>query len=157
MSANDAIVEVRMSKDNACIVERACEFYARVLCGQFSEISDAVFHNELKRIRQESGEEAMHSAFNELVERRDNADESLKKVRAELFPDLAPCAHHGYMHSENTDRAFSMYQAIRYALAWHEHPEGGISVQFDKPMSPYDIPDVSVVESGQNKSNKKFT
>ena len=34
----------------------------------------------------------------------------------------------------------SVREAIRYAIAWHDHPEGGLAVCFDKPMKFSDAP-----------------
>lgn len=31
-------------------------------------------------------------------------------------------------------RCWAVYAAIRYALAWHDHPEGGDTVDFGEPL-----------------------
>ena len=32
------------------------------------------------------------------------------------------------------ERCWAVYATIRHALAWHDHPEGGMTVDFDEPM-----------------------
>ena len=68
-------------------------------------------------------------------ERRDRAKEAfdlgikiLMGTNAYGYPDVAekPIEH---------ERCWAVYSTIRYAIAWHDHPEGSTwSVAFDKPL-----------------------
>ena len=145
---------VKLDRDQTAIVERACEFYSRVLCGQFEEISFDIANNRLTKIYKEHGEDAMHECFNDIIDERNETEEKLKEARKMQFPELNPFAHYGYGYSEITDKAFGIYQAIRYALAWHDHPEGGWTVNFDKPFSPYPVPEVEI-KNEENINNKE--
>lgn len=94
------MVELRMSENQAKIVAKACEFYARVRMGQFKEITWLTL----------SGEWSKEDA----CERRDAADEALLRARGFLYPDL-----HGWGHSygmgkfEDADTAYDVYMVLR--------------------------------------------
>lgn len=111
---------ITLNGEQARTVARACEFYSRVLMGQFDEISfEAIMTNLTKS----------DFGFDKEV-----ADEILFAARRIIFKDLHGRGHsYGIGHNEHGDRAWNAYQSIRYAIAWHDHPEGGITVDFHKP------------------------
>lgn len=44
-------------------------------------------------------------------------------------------------------RCWAVYATIRHTLAWHDHPEGGMTVDFDEPMGYGEpIPRVEIKE-----------
>lgn len=103
------------------IVERACEFYARVMMGQFGEIS---YETMLRRVSRE-----------DFSTSRDMMDDLLFHARKIAFPELQGRGHSlGIGHDAKADRAFNVYEVLRHARAWHEHPEGGVIVDFNEPM-----------------------
>ena len=60
----------------------------------------------------------------------------LLKLKEIYFPELHGHGHsYGIGHDAVSDRVWSTYMAIRHCMAWHEHPEGGIGCQFDRPFS----------------------
>jgi len=142
------MVTITLDEYQAHIVKNATEFYSRVLWGQFGEINNAVNSAQLEKVFHEQGEQAMHEQFDELIERRDRSEDILKDARQVLFPELHALGHYGLGYSERTDVAFNVYQAIRYAFAWKNHPEGGITVDFNKPhpVDGHDTPKVEIVD-----------
>ena len=112
-----------MDAETARVVSRACEFYARILFGQWDEISWEM------TLRDKT-----------FMDRRQECERFLGLARAAAFPILAPGASYGVGHDRTSDTAWNAYQAIRYAIAWHDHPEGGITVNFDTPLRVSDAP-----------------
>ena len=127
-------IVMEMNRETASIVKNAMEFYSRVICGQFEEIAEAINTNQLEKVYSEQGEQAMHDQFSELIDRRDDGYEVLKKARKTFFPELHPMAHYGVGYSRLTDIAWNVYATIRHAMAWHDHPEGGKTVDFYPPL-----------------------
>lgn len=109
-----------LNKEQALTVSKACEFYSRVMMGQFGEIAHETM---MQSIRQD-----------DFCTRREMMEDLLFQARRLAFPDLIGRGHsYGIGHNASGDRAWNAYQALRYAIAWHEHPEGGITVDFQKP------------------------
>jgi len=61
----------------------------------------------------------------------------LMAARKHVYPDLSPQYGHSYGVGkfEDADYAWEVYEVLRNKLAWTEHPEGGITVDFSPPMS----------------------
>ena len=119
---------LHMDAETAQIVSRACELYARIRIGQFEEVQyltvwprgehDPTFGGRVQRCR-----------------------EYLNKAKQAAFPELIGPGHsYGVGKFRDSDTAWNAYQAIRYVKAWHEHPEGGETVNFQKPMRYSDAP-----------------
>lgn len=107
--------QLQMTKEHACVLERALEFYTRIRNGQFQEI--------LYELRSREG---CH------VEDHEYAAALLFHVRGLLFPELGRDrgASYGGGHDHKADVAWDLYQAVRYTQSWNEHPEGGHRCQF---------------------------
>ena len=118
-----ATYTLTMDDETANVVKRACELYARILFGQWEELSWEMILQDRT-----------------FVERRPDCEAFLGLARAAAFPDLVPGQSYGVGHDRTADTAWHAYQAIRYAIAWHDHPEGGLAVCFDKPMKFSDAP-----------------
>lgn len=58
--------------------------------------------------------------------------DALDKVKALIFPELAPGEHHKE-RPEDALIAHDIHDVIRHQLAWDRNPEGGFTVDFDKP------------------------
>lgn len=115
-----------MTEEQARVVSRACELYARLLYGQLDELN----HELLLRESRE-----------DICARRELANDFLMMLKQIYFPGLHGPGHsYGIGHDVVSDRAWAAYQAIRYTMAWHDHPEGGIGVHFDPPFSYGDEP-----------------
>lgn len=109
-----------LTTEQLLTVSKACEFYSRVMMGQFGEIA---YETMLQSIKQD-----------DFCTRREMMEDLLFQARKFAFPDLNGRGHsYGIGHNQSADRAWNTYQALRYARAWHEHPEGGITVDFNKP------------------------
>lgn len=119
---------LHMDKETAAIVALACEFYARVRMGQFNEI----------RYLTLSPNGSNDPTFSERIQK---CEEALMFARKEAYPELSGVGHsYGVGHFRDADTAWNVYQAVRYIKAWHEHPEGGVTVNFHEPQKFSDAP-----------------
>ena len=113
-----------MTDEQAGVISRACDFYARILNGQFNEICwETLVLN------------TVHPLPDDFCERRDKMEQLLLQARACAFPELNGAGHHyGVGHDETADIAWNVHQVIRHCRAWNNHPEGGLSLDFCKPL-----------------------
>lgn len=110
-----------MTQDQALTVSKACEFYARVMMGQFNEIA---FETMMP-----------HTSHPDFCTRRNAMEHLLHQARKYAFPELTGPGHsYGVGHSVSSDRAWEAYQVLRHAIAWTNNPEGGSTVDFHPPM-----------------------
>lgn len=94
------MVEVKMSENQAQIVARACEFFARIRMGQFNEIIWLAMSGEWEK--------------DDACERRDAAKEALSKAREALYPELHGEGHsYGIGKFEDADTAYDVYMVLR--------------------------------------------
>lgn len=121
MKENDDIkIELTLKDRQAKVVMRACEFYARVVLGQFQEITTELLDLSLET--------------DDYCERRDNADALLLEARKYIYPELHGRGHsYGIGKFEHADRAFDVYQVIR---ALYGDPRGTFSY--------YDLPEARI-------------
>lgn len=93
------MVELKLTDSQAKIVSRACEFYARIVLGQFKEILFELMNDK---------------TVDSILENRDQIELLLYEARDLIYPEL-----HGFGHSyglgkfEHADRAYDVYQVIR--------------------------------------------
>ena len=93
------MIQLNMSEETARIVSTACEFYARVRLGQFSEIMFSCM--------QDGSEENFYN-------RRQLAEHYLFEARKYLMPELHGIGHsYGIGKFEDADRAYDVYQVVR--------------------------------------------
>ena len=119
-----------MDRETASTLSKAAEVYARLINGQFD-----VLPFEVLIVHPGSFSSA------DFCERRDRAEVALEEARKALFPNLIyPHQSYGVGHNRESDKAWNVHQVLRYTRAWHDHPEGGITVDFNKPMSFSDVP-----------------
>lgn len=108
------MIQLTLTEEQARIVAKACEFYARMRIGQFYEVT----WNFLD----------VQSA-DEYCRRREEAERLLLEVRKQIYPDLTGAGHsYGIGKFEDADKSFDVYQVIRYAM-------GG-----SYPFSYHDLP-----------------
>lgn len=119
---------LKLREEDARIVSRACEFYTRLHIGQFDEL---VF--ELMQ---------MQPGDDSFSQKREIAQSLLMTVRSLMFPELPPFAgaSHSAGHTEKDGRAWNVYQVLRHAIAWNNHPEGGVTVDFAAPLNSAGFP-----------------
>ena len=119
---NDIKIELTLTDKQAKVLMRACEFYARVVMGQFQEITTELLDLSL--------------VSDDYCERRDNADELLLAARKYIYPELHGQGHsYGVGKFEHADRAFDIYQVIR---TLYGDPRGTFSY--------YDLPKAKIVK-----------
>lgn len=98
-----------LNEAQAKSVAQACEFYARIKMGQFDKIPSLLLSNEL------SG--------NDYCNRRDTSNKYLLDARKVIYPDLNGIDHsYGVGKFPDADRAFDVYQVLRYALGDPREP-----------------------------------
>lgn len=105
------MIQLTLTEDQARLVGMACEFFARIRMGQFGEIP---FRCAEKHCPKDP--EATQRAWLEL--------------RKHIYPDLCGVGHsYGMGKFDDADRAFDVYQVIRYAMggqppfSYHELPK----------------------------------
>lgn len=118
---------LRMDSETAHLVSRACELYARLRCGQFEELRYLTLFPD----------DTCKRTFSERI---DDCSRALKEARKAAFPELDPRGSYGVGHFRDSDIAWNTYQVMRYVMAWYEHPEGGNTVNFNKPLKVTDTP-----------------
>lgn len=94
--------KLTLSETQARVVAKACEFYARIGYGQYSEI--------LWNFMDMKNDDA--------IERRDEAERLLFEARAQIYPDLGEMrgASYGIGRNDEWDRSYDVYQVLRYAF-----------------------------------------
>lgn len=97
---------LKLTDEQAKVVSRACEFFARMKMGQFTE----VIHN------------CMDVRSDNFCQRRECAEKSLLLARTYTHPELEPSfGHsHGIGKFEDADTAYDVHQVIRYAMGGNE-------------------------------------
>ena len=96
------MIRLTLTVEQAHIVSLATEFYARVRMGQFHEI-----HWHTMDIR----------GCDDFCDRRGEAERLLMLARKQIYPDLHGIGHsYGIGKFQDADRAFDVYQVIRYTL-----------------------------------------
>ena len=128
-------VVLTMNRATADIVSRACEFYARVCMGQFEEMPREIIvwaHNPRAEFQ------------------RDEAGAHLRYAKMALFPELPVNASYGVGKNPRIDTAFGVHDTLRYVSAWHDFPEGGITVDFQPPMQygGEPLPKCEIIQEG---------
>ena len=118
------MIHLELTDEQARIVACACEFYARIRMGQFSEISHHTIDLSLPT--------------DDYCSRREQAEAFLYKARDYIYPELYGPGHsYGYGKFKDADQAFDVYQVIRYANGDNR-----------RPFSYYDLPKCEKVETG---------
>lgn len=113
-------------------VINALDFYSRIWIGQYLEID-----NQMIWLKQELHKE------NSVTK----VTPQLLEIRNRLLPNLATGiantlqASYG-IYSDQIDKrariAYDMQQVIRYTAAWYLHPDGGMGVDFGRPLPAED-------------------
>ena len=125
-------VVVTMTREQAYAVMNATELLARLYIGQVFTMPDLI--GDL--------------SSSDFCERRDRAKDAFELGLKLLLgtniygqPDVAE-------KSIEHERAWAIYATIRHALAWHDHPEGGYTVNFDRPMGYGEpMPSCTIIKS----------
>lgn len=139
-------VQVTMTIEQARLIMKAMDLYSRLLMGQFGELKYLFcgFGEDAKTYNRDS--EHWHFDF-------DTIQRLLKNV---IYPDLPHNAYWGITGYSEQNKCpkeativYDAYKAMDYAISWHVDPEGGMTVNFDKPMHFYTelpLPEVKVFD-----------
>lgn len=110
------MIELHLSKEQAQVVSQACEFFARIKMGQFDEIPLICLSHDLP--------------IGEYCSRKAAAEKTLLESRKYIYPELHGSGHsYGVGKFTDADRAFDVYQVLRYALGDPRTP-----FSFDEPL-----------------------
>lgn len=121
-------VALELDEEQARIVADACEFYARILVGQFGEIIYRTLDKQLP--------------VSDYCDRREAAQCELFKAREYIYPDLHGVGHsYGLGKFVDADKSFDVYQVLRQVL----HP-----AVFSSPYSMYKLPKCYEVDEGED-------
>lgn len=115
---------LEMNEDQAQILTDALEFYARMSIGQWKELADI----------------SLDMRDDEYFEKREALVNGLKKLRAIAYPELPYDGSYSVTAKPLACLAWELYTVMRHRIAWTNHPEGGIIVDFDDPISFSGIP-----------------
>ena len=120
---------------------KATEFHGRIAMGQFREIFD-VLDRDFKLPR----------------ENRDQAEQLLVLARRYLMPELhSDNSYYSIRSRELHDDNRVMYdflQVVRHRLSWDRHPEGGWTVNFDRPWRTSEKLDLVEIEILEDQSSE---
>ena len=115
---------LEMDEEQAEITIKALDFWMRMKLGQWKELIELCLSFADYDVE-------------EYLRRGENAEKLLLKARSEIMPELSSSLwhSHGVYKFPDTTQGFNILRAIRSCIAWHRHPEGGWTVEFDRPMA----------------------
>ena len=114
---------LEMNEEQARITVAALDFAMRVWLGQWREIVERCMKYEPDKT-------------SEWCERRDEAEAVLLQARKIVMPELTGWGHsYGVYNRPETERLYNVLLAVRSAIAYHNKPEGGDTVNFNRPMA----------------------
>lgn len=137
-------VTITMSRKTAEAVKQACEEYLRLRMGQFEDFTNEVCCWDYV----EQMEKECHTTEERKKFHRDHEQDFYKCMRLRdrmraglraLWAQNVPTASIQFTLRE-AYRAESVWLAIRYALAWHDFPEGGMWNDFLSQLNRSDQP-----------------
>lgn len=126
-----------MTEEQARITVAALDFWMRMRLGQWKELVGLCLPYEQNV---------------EYCDRRDEAELRLMSVRDFVMPELPHNGSYSVYNFPETERAFNILKAVRSAIAWHNNPEGGWTVDFDRPMDIHvkeEMPKCVAMEEGE--------
>lgn len=114
-------VTLTLTRNQALIVEQACELLARLHIGQFNTVTEMLL--DIRR------------GMADYCLRRDMANDLLKMAAITIFGKGAYGQPDVKEKSVEHERAWLVYTTLRHARSWHDNPAGGFTVNYDEPMS----------------------
>jgi len=119
-------VTITLNKKQIAVMMDALDLYSRVGWGQLRFLDDVYADRDYDR---------------------DAVREHLDAIKEIVFPELGG-ADVRQPRPKGAQVSWDIYQVIRHVYAWHRHPEGGITVNFDKPMrmSGEPLPEMKISE-----------
>ena len=118
-------LKVTLDENQLNTMLKALDFYARMGCGQFDEM-----------VYLEGTD----------ISKRDEMDRHFVALK-KIMLDLNPNTYTGIFASKDTYKtAYDIFKTCQHAYSWHKHPEGGMTVNFDKPIQASNVSDLPEVE-----------
>ncbi len=112
---------LEVSESQARTLCRALEFTGRMRIGQWKELIGLCL---------DVGD------VDEFCRRRDELEVILENARQIAYPELSRFEHsYGIGKFRDANQCWDLYEVIRNCLAWTNHPEGGTTVDFGRPMN----------------------
>jgi len=131
-----------MTEKQARCVVAALDLAIRIRLGQWNEIVEQCLDCD-------------YDDIDEYLKRKEDAVHILEQAREIVMPELEgkimACSY-GVYKFDYTERAFNVLKAVRACLAWNENPEGGITVNFDKPFAVHvaeEMPKCEAIEDAK--------
>lgn len=123
---NDYKVVLTLDPEQCRVLKHVCELYMRMHLGQLDRLAE-----DLVRLDPDhTNEEWEH--YIQRLEVAKQVCETLKKL---AYPSLIyPGQSRNAEPEEWANEAGDIWQVLRYAQAWREHPEGGWATCFHKPL-----------------------
>ena len=131
--------KLEMNEKQARTVIAALDFLMRMRIGQWDELADLCIECDYQN----------DNDFSEYMDKRDEVIKRLFQARQIAMPELTRGASWGVYKFENTERAFNILKAVRSCIAWHNNPQGGYEVIYDRPRAinvTEEMPRCEVVE-----------
>jgi hypothetical protein len=129
-----------MNEEQARTMIGALDLAIRIKLGQWGQLVEHCMEWDYDKI-------------DECCKRRDEAERVLLAARNIVMPELLDmnslAGSHGVYSGEEHERLYNVLLAVRSAIAWHNHPEGGYTVDFREPMDIHvheEMPKCEVVE-----------
>lgn len=112
---------LELNEEQMQTVQKALDLYARLAIGQWNMIGEAFLDIE----------------DDCCAEKKKRLDAGMAKLRKIIFPDLPEDmgASYGVRAVPKACDAWEIYTVLRHCQAWARNPEGGWTVDYDKPMS----------------------
>jgi len=121
VKSSDKKVQLTMSENQARTIISALDLYSRLGIGQVDRVKE-VLDRDFGRWKGDSNDIKL----------------LLRKIKDYYFPEFK--GGNGYFGifqescPEESKISWDLIQVIRYALAWHNNPAGGMTVDFGEPL-----------------------
>ena len=127
-----------LTPEQEYITEQALELLARLHIGQFERIAELLVDPR----DQEN-----------YCKRRDLARDLLRLAAIVVFGRSAYNYPDVKERSAEHELAWTIYSVLRYTRSWHENPQGGFTVNYDKPLnlSGGPMPKCEIIQDGKCK------
>lgn len=133
-------VVLTLNPEQCRVLKHVCELYMRMHIGQLDRLAE-----DLVRLDPDhTGEEWEH-----YMQRLSVAKQVCETLKLIAYPSLThPGMSRNADSEEWANEACDIWQVLRHAQAWHEHPEGGYAVCFHIPLKKgkYPLPKCEIVE-----------
>lgn len=113
-------IQIEVSEKQAQIILEALDLYSRLGMGQMEEVDN--LRSLLSRAN---------------IDDRRERRELLEKLKKLYFPELSRNEYYGIFGDKTPEEskiAYDLIQVLRNKIAYHKHPEGGMTVDFGTPL-----------------------